>query len=61
MQLKVAGNTLGSLLCTFLKRVHEVQQSEISTGLHMRDVYNWIKVFISLFHFTCLASPITEQ
>ena len=41
--------------------MHEVQRPVISTGLHMPDVFNWIKVFIYLFHFTCIASPITEQ
>ena len=38
--LKVAGNTLGALLCIHLKRMHEVKRL-ISTGL--RDLHNWIK------------------
>ena len=37
---KVAGDTLGSLFCIYLKRVHEVE-GLISTGL--RDIHNWIK------------------
>ena len=38
--LKVAGDTLSSLLCIKLKRMQEVQRL-ISTGL--RDIHNWIK------------------
>ena len=39
--LKVAGDTLGLLLCIFWKRImHEVQQL-ISTGF--QDIHNWIK------------------
>ena len=38
--LKVAGDTLGSLLCIKLKRMQEVQRL-ISIGL--RDIHNWIK------------------
>ena len=45
----------------FFKGCARSARPVIPTGLHFRDVYNWIKVFISLFHFTCLASPITEQ
>ena len=38
--IKVTGNTLGSLLCIYLKRMHAVQRL-ISTGF--RDIHNWIK------------------
>ena len=36
----LGGYTLGSLLCIFLKGMHEIQRL-ISTDL--RNIYNWIK------------------
>ena len=46
LRLKIAGDSRGylalnSLLCIYLKRMHEVQRL-ISTGL--RDIHNWIKM-----------------
>ena len=39
-EFKVAEDTLGSLLCIYLKRMHEVSRL-ILTG--WRDIHNWIK------------------
>ena len=49
------GDTLGSLLCIYLKRMHEVQRL-ISTGL--RDIHNWIKdepIILSVHAHVCQA------
>ncbi len=39
---KVAGDTLGSSLCIYLKRKHEVQRLTSTT---LRDIYDWIKIW----------------
>ncbi len=39
--LKVAGDTLGSSLCIYLKRMHEVQRLTSTT---LRDIYDWTKI-----------------
>ncbi len=41
--IKVAGDTLGSSLCIYLKRMHEVQRL---TSTALRDIHDWIKIWV---------------
>lgn len=52
----IVGDTLGSLLCIYLKGMHEVQRL-ISTSL--LDIYNWIKYIKD--NLKCSRARVTNE
>lgn len=52
----IVGDTLGSLLCIYVKGMHEVQRL-ISTSL--LDIYNWIKYIKD--NLKCSRARVTNE